>query len=94
MTIHDNINDFGSDWIVNGDTDGHLFQEPSPFPDKCNLPSMDDSEPKRRRLSASSVTRAEALDECTKWVSQDALESCVMDVLISEDLGMAANEEL
>ena len=89
VTLHTEIDDFGSDWIVHEDIDGNLFQEPSPFPDKCNLPSLEDT--KRRRLSTSTITREEALEVCAKWVSPEAMEDCVMDVLVADDLEMAAN---
>eukprot|EP00977_Amphora_coffeiformis_P006092 scaffold1322_cov185-Amphora_coffeaeformis.AAC.2 len=95
VSIHDHIDDFGNDWIVQGDFDGYLFDVPSPFPDKCNLPSLKDMATKHRRLSTASVSRAQAVEACTKYVrfsSPAALESCVMDVLISEDLEMAVDE--
>ena len=89
VTIHTDMNEFGSDWIIQGDVDGFLFQEPSLFPDKCALPSQDAST-KRRRLHESSFTRAEALEACAHW-PPEAIEDCVMDVLVADDLGMALN---
>ena len=61
VTIHDNIESFGLDWQVqsqdvgvaaDGTTVGTLFREPSPFPDKCNLPDATALRGRRRRLSA------------------------------------------
>mmetsp|Transcript_1791 Transcript_1791/g.3945 ORF Transcript_1791/g.3945 Transcript_1791/m.3945 type:complete len:509 (-) Transcript_1791:98-1624(-) len=88
ITLHNNVNDFGSDWIVLPDVDGHLFREQSPFPDKCEVTSTLEKT-SRRRLSASSVTKAQALEACAKLVPTEALEGCIMDVLIADDLDMA-----
>eukprot|EP00977_Amphora_coffeiformis_P003274 scaffold609_cov170-Amphora_coffeaeformis.AAC.28 len=93
VTIHKDIHEFGSDWIVQGDIDGCLFREQSPFPDKCELPSLEDT--KRRRLSMTSITNEEARAACAQYlIDSNAMEGCIMDVLVADDLEMAANEPL
>lgn len=90
VTVHRTINDFGGDWIVLDDVDGNLFREPSRFPDECEILSEEDVE-RRRRLDESTVTRAEARQACAHW-PVDAVNDCVMDVLVADDLGMAELE--
>lgn len=98
VTVHEDVNAFGSDWIVREDVDGDIFREPSPFPDKCHLPLVQDdtatATTEHRRLSVTSITREQAERACSQWVSARAMQDCIMDVLISEDLEMAANVEL
>jgi len=83
---HQDVNEFGLDWQVR-ESDGLLFQTPSPHPDKCDLPILT-SPVRKRRLAESSISREAAADACADW-SPKAMEDCIMDVLISEDLGMA-----
>jgi len=83
---HHDINEFGLDWQVR-ESDGLLFQTPSPHPDKCDLPIVT-SPRRKRRLTESSISREAAEEACAHWTPK-AMEDCIMDVMISEDVGMA-----
>jgi len=83
---HHDVNEFGLDWQVRA-SDGLLFQTPSPHPDKCDLPIVT-SPAHKRRLAESSISREAAEEACAHWTPK-AMEDCIMDVMISEDLGMA-----
>jgi len=87
-TAFTSINDFGMEWQVHEDLDGQLFQTPSPYPDKCNMPSEADMPSRRRRLSESTVSEEDAVRACSQW-GKDGLKDCVMDVLVSDNLAMA-----
>jgi len=83
---HHDVNEFGLDWQVH-EADGLLFQTPSLHPDKCDLPIVT-SLHRKRRLAESSISREAATQACAHW-SPKAMEDCIMDVIISEDVGMA-----
>jgi len=83
---HHDVNEFGLDWQVR-ESDGLLFQTPSPHPDKCDLPIVT-SPRRKRRLAESSISREVAEEACAHWTPK-AMEDCIMDVMISEDVGMA-----
>jgi len=87
-TIHTEIDEYGKDWRVQPDIDGHLFQEPSPNPDRCNLPTQAQRKKLRRRLQTAKISRGQALEACAHWRPED-VEDCVSDVQISGDLEMA-----
>lgn len=65
-----------------------LFQSPSPFPEKYDLPILNTQRNRRhRRLGESYVSYEEAAAVCSRWSGQ-RMEDCINDVLISEDLEM------
>ena len=95
-SIHEDVNQFGSDWIVQSNVDGQMFREPSPFPRQCNLPilnqqrrRLEEEELARSEQSSSSITYEDALSACRQNWPLDAVEDCVMDVLIAGDLEIA-----
>lgn len=71
VTIPDTINKLGVEWQVNQDLDGLLFQTPSPFPDKCEVPGEAVKNLRRRRLSESSVSYKEAELACFRHQGKD-----------------------
>jgi len=90
ITVHQDIAHFGRDWRVQGDKDGLLFQEPSPFPDHCDEPEETAAmREQRRRLAEATITREEAMEVCEKYGNGAHIEDCVGDVQISGDLEMA-----
>jgi hypothetical protein len=91
VTVHESIIDYGNDWIVQTEHDGNsLFQSPSPFPDKCDLPSKSSMALRGRKLQETIVSKAEAYEACSHW-NIDQMEDCVMDVLIADDVEVAQN---
>lgn len=91
VTVHESMIEYGNDWVVQPAVDGDsLFQIPSPFPDKCDLPSKSSVALRDRKLQESDVTRSEAYRACSHW-GEEQIERCVMDVLIADDLGVAQN---
>jgi hypothetical protein len=92
-TIHKTISDYGNDWVVQTSTDGEsLFQIPSPFPEKCNLPSKKTIALRGRRLQEAKITKVQAEQACAHW--GDEIADCIMDVLIADDLEFAQNGPL
>ena len=85
------VDEFGMEWQVKESLDGLLFQEPSPYPDKCELLSEATSVLRGRRLAESSISHHDAALACMKWSAfgDDSMDECISDVLISEDLGTA-----
>jgi len=90
-TVHEDIAHFGRDWRVEGDKDGVLFLEPSPFPDHCDEPEESDEirARRRRRLAEATISHEEAMGVCEKYGDKAKVENCVADVQISGDLEMA-----
>lgn len=88
-TVMTSLNEFGQEWQVRASTDGLLFQTPSPYPDKCHIPTETDMKAMQRRLGESKVQREDAIVACSHW--GNSIEDCVMDVLASGDLGLAGN---
>ena len=91
-TIHTDINQYGSDWVVKADLDGEIFQVPSSFPGRCDLPSTSSSTLRGRKLQEATVTKEEAQKACAHWGEQIA--DCIMDVLIADDTEVAQNGPL
>jgi len=91
ISVHKNIDEYGQDWQVR-EVDGFLFQTPSAYPERCNLPATTDKKIRLRRLEESSVTREEAWSACEAHRMPEEIEDCVNDVQISGDLDMAVDE--
>lgn len=91
VTEFASVDEFGVEWQVKEPLDGLLFQDPSPFPDKCELLSEATSVLRGRRLAESSISYHDAAKACIKWSTfgDDSMDECISDVLISEDLGTA-----
>ena len=85
VTVFQTENDFGMELQVQ-QVDGLLFTTPSPFPDKCEIITLDTTS---RRLSESVVSHEDAAQACMKWGSETGYESCMFDVMVSDDLEMA-----
>jgi len=92
MTVYSDIDEFGQEWQVKADIDGLLFQTPSPYPNRCNLPSKSEVKRRGRRLQDSMITRDEALLVCAHW--GEDIEDCVIDVQLAGDLTFALNQPI
>jgi Repulsive guidance molecule (RGM) C-terminus len=57
------------------------------YPEQCLLPSPAAKE-KRRRLSES-ISQEAAEEACSDWMTEDAKERCIFDVMATGDLSMA-----
>ena len=83
---------FGMEWQVrDSDTDLHIFQSVKgpQFPETCRMPDLHvKSALRRRRLAEIGITWEEAKEACQSW-PEDAIESCIYDVLSTGDLEMA-----
>ena len=87
--INDNVA-FGMEWQV-GDTDPSLFKllRGPQFPEKCRMPDpVVQTSLRRRRLDEIGITWEEAKAACSTF-PEDAIESCIYDVLSTGDLNMA-----
>jgi len=84
--IMEDLNEFGMNWQVR-DTEPKLFQEEKgpQYPQVCNMPVETSTS---RRLSESMVSFEDAAKACEGW-AEEAMESCIYDVMATGDLDMA-----
>jgi hypothetical protein len=84
---------FGQEWQVRGD-EPHLFRTvegPQHPHEQCKMPSQFQEKERRRRLSESTTKLAEAEAACAHIADEDDRDNCVFDVILTDDLGMAAS---
>ena len=87
VTVFDNMNEFGQEWMVQPELEGSLFRtvRAPQYPEKCVLP---DATKTGRRLGGSVISRETAEKACGHW-KETTRAMCVSDVLAMNDLEVA-----
>jgi hypothetical protein len=84
---------FGQEWQIQSAIDGQLFRNlegPQHPAEQCRLPSLVESQDRRRRLGESQAKHHDAEVACSH-VKDDPIsfDNCVFDVLLTDDMEMA-----
>jgi len=90
-TVFTDMNAFGQEWQIR-ENEPKLFHsiDGPQHPTKCIMPSEVSKEEKRRRLGQSMITREDAEIACAR-VNANSRDSCIFDVLATNDLDMAGS---
>jgi hypothetical protein len=91
-TVIEDVNDFGQEWQVL-DSEPMLFHsvEGAQHPAKCEMPTeANASVDRRRRLGENTISDEDAARACSRVSAADR-DSCIFDVLATNDLTMAGS---